>query len=101
MPRTMNDMPSGGARDGFVKRMVTTVAADLASPHGVCIGVGVSSAIRIPVGAVHHNMDVVAIASNDFSVDLESYLKWKLSEKRGSRLTFCTVGRLAESTSEL
>lgn len=94
-------VPARRSGDEFVNCMVTVVAADLTSSHGVCSRVWVESTIRIPHGAVHHHMDVFAIANNDFFVDLESYLERKLSEKWSFHLTFRTIRRLAESTSKL
>ncbi len=78
---SINKMPSRGSGDNFVERVITVVAANLASPHCICIGVCVHYPIRIPHRAVHHNMDVFAIANDDLFVNLKSYFVWKFSKK--------------------
>ena len=73
---SINEMRFRVYGDNSVKSMITPVAANLASPHGIC-----SVVIQVLHWAVHHNMDVFAIAYNDLFVDLKSYFERKFSEK--------------------
>ena len=100
---SINEMPSRGRGSGdrLVECMVTVIAANLASSHGIRIGVWDDCAIRILHGAVHHNMDMLAIADDDLFINLKSYFEWKLSEKRRPQLSLRAIRYLTESASEL